>query len=412
MEKGRISKKLPDAPGVYFFKKGKKVLYIGKATSLRSRVKSYFSKDIGEVRGPKIVKMLEEASSISFEQTDSVLEALILEANLIKQHQPLYNTDEKDDKSWNYVVITEEIFPRVLLVRGRNLEEFVKKTKATATFGPYPHGGQLKEALKIVRKIFPFFDTKRPVGKDEKRNGSGYAFNRQIGIYPKDSDPEAYAKTVRHIVTLFSGKKIALIKELEQDMKAAAKAQAFERAQEIKRQLFALQHIRDVSLIKTQNDADWTRKGPETFRVEGYDVAHLGGKSTVGVMAVIENGEPNKGEYRMFKIRAAAGGDDYAALTELLTRRFAHPEWRFPNLAVIDGGRAHLNAAAKAFRAMRRQNIPLISVVKDEKHRPREILGEKKIANEHEAEILLANAEAHRFAIGRHRSSLRKSIFR
>ena len=113
--------KLPDVPGVYFFRKGKDILYIGKATSLRDRTKSYFAKDLIATRGPLIVDMVFKADTVKWQETDSVLEALILEANLIKQHQPYYNTKEKDDKSWNYVVITKDDLPKVLVIRGKDL---------------------------------------------------------------------------------------------------------------------------------------------------------------------------------------------------------------------------------------------------------------------------------------------------
>src|SRR3989338_2153829 len=159
--------KLPDAPGVYMFlgspsrgvsaRRGKDILYIGKAASLRDRVRSYFSHDLAEARSQAVVGMVEKATSLSWQETDSVLEALILEANLIKRHQPSFNVDEKDNKSWNYVVITKEDFPRALLVRGRELFSLSTKNYQLKTvFGPYPHGGQLKEALKMVRRIFPF----------------------------------------------------------------------------------------------------------------------------------------------------------------------------------------------------------------------------------------------------------------
>ena len=118
------AKKLPDEPGVYFFLgKRKQVLYIGKTVSLRDRVRSYFVKDIAEIRSPLIAKIVAEAKSIDFRKTDSVLEALILEANLIHNYKPKGNTDNKDDKSWNYVVITREDFSRVLLVRGKELSQ-------------------------------------------------------------------------------------------------------------------------------------------------------------------------------------------------------------------------------------------------------------------------------------------------
>src|SRR3990167_3540049 len=137
--------KLPDAPGVYFFKRGKNILYIGKATSLKDRVKSYFVRDILLTRSPLIAKMLEEAEKIEFIETDSVLEALILEANEIKKHQPFYNSREKDDKSYNYVSITREEFPRVLVIRGRDLKTpgFLLWKHGVHTFGPFPYGGEL-----------------------------------------------------------------------------------------------------------------------------------------------------------------------------------------------------------------------------------------------------------------------------
>jgi len=161
-------KKFPKTPGVYFFKRVKNnktnILYIGKATSLRDRVRSYFSNDIAITRGPKIVGMLEECTEITFEKTDSVLEALLLEAHLIKKYQPEYNTKEKDNKSFYYVVITKEDFPRVLLVRGRDILVGAlggkKKIDYTIahSFGPFPSGQTLRDALGLIRKIFPFRD--------------------------------------------------------------------------------------------------------------------------------------------------------------------------------------------------------------------------------------------------------------
>src|SRR3989338_10750518 len=149
--------KIPDKPGVYFFRKGKNTLYIGKATSLKDRTKSYFGKDLIQTRGPLIVDMVLKAGQIKWAVTDSVLEALILEANLIKKYQPYYNTREKDKKSFNYVCITGEKLPKVIVVRGKELLG-LKNFKYKATFGPYPNGLQLREALKIIRRIFPFLD--------------------------------------------------------------------------------------------------------------------------------------------------------------------------------------------------------------------------------------------------------------
>jgi len=402
-------KQLPDAPGVYRFLGPKReVLYVGKATSLRDRVKSYFTKDIAEVRSPLIEKIVNDAVKIETEETDSVLEALILEAKRIKEHKPIGNTDLKDNKSWNYVVVTNEAFPRVLVARERELTTKFSSKTIKYLYGPFPNAGVLREALKIVRKIFPFFDSKFSIDqKMTPAHEKTIRFNQAIGLYPAELNERDYAKTVRAINDIFSGKKETLIKRLEREMHAAAGRRAFEEAEVLKRKVFALRHIRDVTLIRDE------LRTPETasFRIEAYDVAHLGGTETRGVMTVIENGEPNKDEYRLFTIRTAKAGDDYAALDELITRRAKHREWPMPQLVVIDGGKAHLNRAKKTFLDAGIA-AEVVSVVKDERHRPREILGSPKTTMTHESAILLANAEAHRFSIGKHRKALRKNMLK
>src|SRR3989304_5514212 len=135
--------RLPDKPGIYIFRIGPKILYIGKATSLKDRVRSYFLKDLIETRGPLILDMVFKAKGLKWQETDSVLEALILEANLIKKYQPHYNTKEKDQKSFNYVGITREPYPRVVIVRGSNLK--AESSKLKAIYGPYTSGSAFKE---------------------------------------------------------------------------------------------------------------------------------------------------------------------------------------------------------------------------------------------------------------------------
>jgi excinuclease ABC subunit C len=221
--------KLPDTPGVYFFRLGDEILYIGKATSLRDRTRSYFAKDLIATRGPLIVDMVFKADRVTYEETDSVLEALILEANLIKKHQPYYNTKEKDDKSWNYVCITDEECPKVLVERGKNIDFknliTVKGIRINEWYGPFTSGTQLKEAMKIVRRIFPFVDA----SSAKKDN---YEFYRQLGLTPDVSGEEkmaAYKRSIRNLKYFFEGKKKTIIKDLEREMKAAAKAMRFER---------------------------------------------------------------------------------------------------------------------------------------------------------------------------------------
>ncbi|HEV8677216.1 MAG TPA: UvrB/UvrC motif-containing protein, partial [Candidatus Paceibacterota bacterium] len=358
---------------------------------------------------------IEKASSLDWRQTDSVLEALILEANLIRTYKPKHNTDLKDDKSWNYVVITKEDFPRVLLVRGKNLESEFPPQARLYTFGPFPHGTQLKEALRIIRKIFPYRDSCIPAQEQAAAGKKSKAcFNRQVGLCPGVCDGSAskteYRKIIRRIVLLFSGKKSALIKSLERDMKAAAKEENFEEAGRLRAQVFALNHIQDVSLIREEYRSPTTGLGTSNLtRIEAYDVAHLAGTSHVGVMVVVENGQAQKSDYRKFRIRTATPGDDPGSLREILSRRLGHDEWPMPRIIAVDGSTAQINAAERVLKEYGMQ-IPVIGVVKDEKHRPRDIRGDRAIIKGRERDILLANAEAHRFAIGYHRADRSKRM--
>lgn len=392
---------LPDSPGVYIFKKGRKILYIGKAASLRDRVRSYFSPDLMDGRGARIVGMVAQADSISHQKTDSVLEALILEANLIKHHQPPYNVDEKDNKSFNYLVITKEDFPHLVVVRGRELYQNWKDSDIKHLFGPFPHGTSLKEALKIIRKIFPYADTCKA--------GQGTpCFNRQIGLCPGVCSGEIskaeYAKIIRNLKQLFSGNFKGLKRQLARDMKVAATEERFEVARELRRQISALQHIRDVSLIKEGSRVS----SGGGVRIEAYDVAHTSGSETVAVMTVVHGGEVMKAEYRKFKIHSAKN-DDVAALKEALSRRFNHPEWPLPRVFVVDGGKAQVRAAESVLEGAG-VAIPVVGVVKNEFHKPERLIGDKQVIQAHEKDILLANNEAHRYSIAFHRTRLRRAM--
>ncbi len=395
-----IAEKLPDAPGVYIFR-DKDILYIGKATSLRDRVRSYFVPDLINTRGKLLVDMVALATKIDFIQTDSVLEALLLETNLIKKHQPKYNTQEKDNKSHNYVVFTKEDFPRIFTVRGRTLETLDQK-KYKYIFGPFPYGGELKEAMKIIRKIFPYADAKCI------QNGKP-CFNRQIGLCPGvctgEISKKDYAERIKNLKLFFEGEKKALMRNLEKEMKAYAKKQEFEKATEVRNTVFALNHIQDIALLKRENKIG----NVENFRIEAYDVAHISGTNVVGVMVVIEDGEPKKSDYRKFNIKINPGVNDTGALKEILERRFKHPEWTFPDILAVDGSQAQINVAEGLLESLKLK-IKVVAVVKDERHKPREILGDENIVKEYGRAIILANSEAHRFAIAYHRTKRDKII--
>lgn len=397
---------MPDNPGVYIFRgPARKILYVGKATSLRDRVRSYFGSDIATTRSTAIAAMVDTAKSLTWQETESVLEALILEANLIKQHQPPYNSRDKDNKSFNYLVITKEDFPRVLVVRGRQLFTDWNDGEVGQLFGPYPEGGALKEAVKIVRKIFPFRDTCTPCAPNKTCRP---CFNRQIGLCPGVCSGEVskkeYALTIKYIKQLFSGNFKGLKRQLARDMQTAAKAEHFETATKLRRQIAALEHIRDVSLIKDESRIS----SGGGARIEAFDTAHTGGSETVAVMTVVNNGELVKSAYRKFKIQTATN-DDVASLKEVLTRRLAHSEWALPRVFVIDGGTAQMRAAERILKAAGIQ-IPLVGVVKNDKHKPERLIGDERAIKAYERDILLANAEAHRFAISWHRLRSRKRL--
>ncbi|OGI94034.1 hypothetical protein A3A03_00750 [Candidatus Nomurabacteria bacterium RIFCSPLOWO2_01_FULL_40_18] len=420
--------KMPNKPGVYFFlktsprpspgrrgssfpfqgKAGDEVLYIGKATSLRDRTRSYFTNDLINTRGPLILDMVFKADRIDWQETESVLEALILEAELIKKHQPYYNTREKDDKSFLSVVITGEKLPRVFTIRTRNLKEhpnILKNVRISKVYGSFPNGPQLREALKIIRKIFPFLD-------DKSKNYM--EFYKQINLVPDLNDRKMYLQNIRNIKLFFEGKKKKVLKNLQKEMKEYAKRREFEKAGEIKRQIFALQHINDVALIKNSPHPSpllVKERGNSTFRIEAYDIAHMGGKNMVGVMTVVENGEVEKSEYKKFKIRTQAGTNDTGALKEVLERRLAYTEWPYPNLIVVDGGVAQLHLAMAVLKNLNLK-IPTVSVVKDERHKPKDILGSKEFSINYKRDILLGNSEAHRFAIAYHKKIRNKNFLK
>lgn len=443
---------------MYFFKNAAgAVLYIGKATSLKDRVKSYFAKDLLDTRGEYITQMVAEAVTVDHTATDSVLEAMMLEAELIRQQKPRYNTLGKDDKSFNHVVVTNEPFPRVLLVRGHDLEEFLgrwqqaergstvalktrpvsggtidlelikrsalqtKNYQLQTIFGPFPSAGQLKEAMRIIRKIFPFRDKCTPCAESSapltpvpptsyklKATTSPCApcFNAQIGLCPGTCagwiTKDAYARMIRHIKLFFEGRKGVLVRALERDMRAAAKAMNFEEAARLRQQIFAINHIQDVALIK--EDPSVGREKP--YRIEAYDIAHHAGEHTVGVMVAVLNGVADKSSYRKFRIQHK-GVNDVAGLREVLTRRLRHDEWVLPDLIVVDGSTAQKRVAEAVLSehfASPNTVIPVVGVVKNARHVPERLIGPTRIIARHDRSILLANSEAHRFAITYHRS--------
>lgn len=386
------------------------ILYIGKAVNLKNRVASYFS---GRNENRPVFYVLDKIEKIEVRKTESILEALILESNLIKKCQPKYNIDLKDDKSFSYVVITKEEFPRIIILRKTELRKNENITKYT--FGPYTSKKQLEIAIKIIRKIFPYHSNKQLTEKG--------CLDYQIGLcsgpYAGAISRKDYLKNIRNIRMILEGKKKNLVKKLEKEMVEFAKKHKFERAAEIRNKIFALQHIQDIALIsrdmgdEMENERDISQiPNPKSqTRIEAYDISNISGQYAVGSMVVFINDEPEKSEYRKFKIRTVQGTNDVGMMQEVLMRRFNN-DWPKPDLILLDGGQGHLNMCEKLMRELKLY-IPVVAVAKGPTRKISnfQFSISKQFPIPNELKIFVNNRillgriieEAHRFAISYHR---------
>ena len=419
-------KKLPETPGVYLMKGAKKeTLYVGKAGNLRRRVSSYFERphDI------RIAALVRKIKGIDFRPTDTALEALILEAELIKTIRPPFNIREKDDKSFLYIEITKETFPRVLLVRGKDAEHGRR-------FGPFTSASSVRHAFRILRKIFPWSThASEQIGASARP-----CFDYEIGLCPGTCVGRIarveYNKHIGRLTLFLEGKKKMVLRSLEKEMAAAAKKMDFEQAEKFQRQIFALQHIRDIAFIAESEivvpGAD-ARVGDTATggRIEGYDISNISGTSAVGSMVVFDRGVPNKDEYRTFKIRTVFQPNDVGMLTEMLTRRFRHlprtalpsvrgsrdthgtdrayDAWALPDLILIDGGIAQANAAKKVLLHAGLR-IPILGLAKGPERKRNDILGAIPKWTDKKT-LIRVRDEAHRCAIGYHKNLRRRNTF-
>lgn len=366
-------KSIPKSPGVYFWldKKGQ-ILYVGRATSLRQRLSQYFLKNIER----RIGEMVSQAVDIKYETTDTLLEAIILEAANIKKHWPKYNVVDRDDRSFIYIVIPRGDYPKPLIVRGRDLKKF--SALKAKVFGPYQSFYLASAALRLIRRVFPY-STCRP-------NSGRACFDYQIGLCPGACigaiSPRAYKQNIKDICLLLSGDKKKLLARLIKENPAKIKA---------------LKHLQDVALLTRETNLGEAKIN----RLEGYDISHFTGQETYGSMVVFENGEPNPNEYRLFKIKEAPAGDDERALAEMLLRRFKHEEWARPDIIMIDGGSPQISFLSKVFKK-NNLNIPLVGISKlggdrlvyslEAKHNFR------GLAENLKPTLLKLRDEAHRFA--------------
>ncbi len=396
---------LPSSPGVYFFRdKHGRLLYIGKAINLKRRVSSYFQSASGSASGrtsynTKTEELVSQIAKINVRETDSVIEALILEANLIRKRQPFYNIKSKDDKSFVNIAISRDEFPRVFIMR-LNANRLFKNIKIKKLFGPYPSAGTARVALKILRRIFPF--------RGLEKTHEAERFYREIMEIPENR--ERYNESIKNLMLFLSGKKKRLIGNLKKEMLRESKNGNYEEAGQIRDNIFALEHIQDVALIK---ESDWSEdldlpKAPA--RIEAYDISNIFAEYAVGSMVVFTNGKIDKDEYRRFRIKRVRGISDTAMLKEVLERRLNHSDWRFPDLIIIDGGAGQFNAAKKVLKE-RNLNIPIISIAKGPTRKGETLFMTKNIPKIDKKIILAIRDESHRFAITYHRKLKRAGIW-
>lgn len=423
-------KKLPKLPGVYLFKdKTDKVIYIGKAANLAQRIKYYFQAQTK--LEPKIKKMIKETASLDSIPVQSEFEALLLEAKLIRQQKPKYNTKWKDDKSFLYILITDEGFPRVLPARKT-------EGKPGVYFGPFPKAMRVRQVLKFLRFIFPYCSQKL------SRRACFYSHlglcnpcPSKIVRLPQDEQKplkKKYLSNIRYLKRVLKGQSKKVIKNLEVQMKEAAREENFEKAKKIRDRLEKLKFItspraRISSYLENPNFLEDQRllelkeleqvlkthfKDVSLSRIECFDISTLFGQKATGSMVVFLEGVQEKKDYRRFRIRKAGKPDDVAMIKEVIRRRFSHPEWAFPDLIIIDGGKGQVSGVLAVLKKLGLA-IPVIGLAKR--------LEEVVIPESAGFEILKLPAtsaalnllkrirdEAHRFAIAYHKK-LRKISF-
>lgn len=431
---------LPDTPGVYLMKDAlDAVLYVGKATSLRRRVRQHFERPHNGL----IEEMIGLVAKIDYIETPTVLEAVILEANLIKLHWPKYNTEQKDDRSFMYLAITDEAYPRPLLVRGAHLGVgkiivgvpvpaghktpgstrrggvlYVSDGQEGAglryryLFGPYTSARSLRVALELVRKSIPW-STCAP----EQKRACFYTHLKQCpGVCVGAVSGPAYRQVIHDLKRFFEGKKETILKDYRRRMQRAANAKQFEEAAGWRNKVYALEHIQDVAVLSKEEDAPMPSTEQKMFgRIEGYDISHVSGRFTAASMVVFERGAPVKGEYRKFRIKTVQGASDVAALQEVLRRRLEHRDWRRPSLLLIDGGLPQVHAVQAVLDELG-LIIPVVGMAKGPERKRNDLIFISsddvlvEACQHHHVVLEQVRDEAHRFAVSYHRQLRAKNF--
>ncbi len=378
----KVRSKFPTAPGVYLFQdKVGRVLYIGKAKNLRSRAGSYFlAAAAGDQRTTQLVH---EAYDIDFVETESEVDALLMEARLVKDIQPKYNRDLRDDKSFPYLQITtHEDFPRVEVTRE-------PRASGAKLYGPFANAGSLRGAIQVLQKVFKFRTCSLDIEADDERwrwfrpcllasiNQCTAPCNLRIG-------KEEYRQDIKRLKTFLEGNRKQLLIEMRAEMEEASKGLKFEQAARLRDEIKMLESLRERGELETHEQPEVffvdPKKGLAGLQkilklekrprnVEGVDIAHLGGTETVASLVQFLDGLPFKPGYRRYRIRDVEGIDDYASIREVVARRFSklrNDGDVFPDVLLIDGGIGQLRKALEAFRALEIEPPLVLSLAKKE----------------------------------------------
>jgi len=395
---------LPETCGVYIMKSAEaRVLYVGKASSIKKRVKSHFSRP--ETKNSKFISQVVDIEYIECLTPEA---ALILEAALIKERKPKYNIALRDNKTYPYVAVSKERFPRIFITRP-------KKTTNSLLFGPYPAAKTLKSALESIRKVFPF----RSCSRLPKTACLFFHLKLCPGPCEEKISPVDYREIVGGTIKILKGERSKLIRSLESKMKRLADKKNFEQAARIRNILTAINSLyqgrpKDHAIISLKAALNLGRL---PLHIEAIDISSLGLSEATGSVVVFKDGSPDKKNYRRFLIRKVKGKDDYAMIAEVTQRRYLRliKEKRpLPDLVVIDGGRGHVARAQRVF-----SNLGILSALIGIAKRNEEIwfpdsLKPLVLAKDHPGLHLLQRIrdEAHRFAHSYQFLRRRKKVFK
>ncbi len=362
------TKKIPRSPGVYLFRNGHDILYVGKANDLRARLSSYFRSRVSE----KVYTLRQVSTSVEVIVLASEIEALIKEAELIKRHVPKFNVLMRDDKNYAYVAISNEPFPHIFVTHQPGARTDKRKNQSGLIFiGPYTSSASLKITLKLLRKLFAYCTCRAPHTRK--------CLNAELGLCPgyccmdhtlkenQESLQKQYRGHIDAIVAVLTGRGKRIMQDIKKRMRTAIAAQNFEQAAILRDQAFGIEDVlaHRLHITKTETKKKnylniWrnTEKNISMAlgiaipisRVEGYDISHVSGSNSTGSMVVFTDGVSDRDNYRMFKIKTVQGINDVDMLKEVIRRRIRHAEWRFPDLMVIDGGKPQLNAVMSVIR--------------------------------------------------------------